>query len=175
PIRRIRLGRITGAHGIRGDVVIRSFTADPADIAGYGPLTDEHGTRTFVLKDVRVTPKGAVIARIDGVSDRNGAEALAGVELLIERSRLPQPDDETEYYHADLIGLSAETANGVPIGEVVSVQNYGAGDLLEIRRSRSANTELIPFTVSFVPEVDLARRRIIVVMPVDQAEDESQS
>lgn len=161
--KRVLLGRISGPHALKGEVMVHSFTEVPEDIAIYGPLEDASGRRTFELKIVRVTEKG-LIARVSGVSDRTGAEALKGTELWIARERLPETDDGA-FYHADLIGLAAVAADGQEIGEIVSVQNFGAGDLIEIRLSGSARTELIPFTDAFVPEVDLATRRVVVVMP----------
>lgn len=161
---RILLGQITSAHGIRGDILVRTFTGEPADIAAYGPLTDAAGTKSFKLRIVRVTDKG-VVARLDGVTDRNGAEAIRGQELYVERSKLPATDD-TEYYHADLIGLAAVAPDGVAIGRVVAVQNFGAGDLLEIQLTGGTATEFVPFRNANVPEVDLAAKRVVVVMPV---------
>ena len=110
PPRRILLGQINGAHGIRGDIIVRTFTGDPGAIAAYGPLTDASGHKSFKLRVVRVTDKG-VIARLDGVTDRNGAEAVRGQELYVDRAKLPAPD-EAEYYHADLIGLAAVSLEG---------------------------------------------------------------
>ena len=164
---RILLGRISGAHGIRGDVVLRSFTEAPEDIAAYGPLSDAEGTRTFKLQVVRLTPKAALIARVEGVNDRNGAEALAGKELYIERQRLPEAG-AAEYYHADLIGLAAVDEDGRHVGEVVAVLNYGAGDLIEVQLSGTRRTEMLPFTDAFVPEVDIEARRIVVKMPTEE-------
>ena len=167
----ILLGRITGAQGIRGEVVVHSFAAAPEDIGAYGPLTDPAGTRSFKLEVVRLTPKGAVIARIAGVDDRTAAEALKGTELYVARDKLPAPDDG-EFYHADLIGLAAVAPDGATIGEVIAVQNYGAGDLLEIRLPGTASTELVPFNDSFVPSVDLVAGKAIVIMPVEMPDDE---
>lgn len=173
PANRILLGVITGAHGIRGDVVVHTFAAEPEDVAAYGPLADTAGTRTFTLHVVRVTPKGGVIARVTGVADRNAAEALKGTELYVDRGKLPAAGDG-EYYHSDLIGLAAVTPEGLPIGEIVTVQNYGAGDLLEIRLAGKTSTELIPFTDSFVPDVDLAARRVTIVLPEAAPQDEDE-
>jgi len=168
---RILLGRIAGAHGIRGEVLIKAFTEAPENVGAYGPLSDESGTRTFKLKSARATPKG-VVARLQGVDDRNGAEALKGIALYIERERLPAAA-EGEFYHADLIGLAAVDGDGKPVGEIVAVQNYGAGDLLEIRLAGSSKTELVPFTYAAVPEVDIAARRVVVVLPrADETEEE---
>ena len=123
---RVLLGRIVAAHGIRGDVVIDSYTAEPSDIAAYGPLSSADGGKQLDIKVVRVTPKG-VVARVGGVADRNGAEALRGTDLYAPRARLPEAE-EGEYYYADLAGLRAEDETGNRIGSVVGVQNYGAGD-----------------------------------------------
>jgi 16S rRNA processing protein RimM len=157
--KRILLGRIAAAHGIRGEVLIKTFTERPEDIAAYGPLDDGAG-RTLVIETTRVTQKG-VVARIAGVGDRNAAEALKGAALYVNRERLPAPA-EGEFYHADLIGLAAVDPEGRPVGEVVAVYNHGAGDLLEVRLAESGRTELVAFTDTFVPEVDVAGRRVVV-------------
>jgi 16S rRNA processing protein RimM len=166
---RILLGHIAGAHGIRGEVLIKSYTGVAEDIAAYGLLTDESGARAFEVESARATPKG-VVARIGGVTDRTAAEALKGVGLWAERSRLP-PTEPGEYYHSDLIGLRAVTPEGKTLGEVVAVQNYGAGDLLEIRIEGTRRTELIPFTDAFVPEVDVAAGSAVVMMPPETESD----
>lgn len=159
---RILLGRIAGAHGIRGEVLIRTFTERPEDIAAYGALDDGAG-RTFRVQGARATPKG-VVARLAGIADRTAAEALKGTELWVDRDRLPALD-EGAFYHADLIGLAAVDPEGRPLGEIVAVHNFGAGDLLEVRLADTGKTELLPFTEAFVPAVDLASRRAVVVLP----------
>ncbi|MEZ5850846.1 MAG: ribosome maturation factor RimM [Hyphomicrobiaceae bacterium] len=169
---RVLLGRIAAAHGIRGDVVVHSFAADPVDIASYGPLGDAGGTRSFKLKVRHVTDKG-VICGIAGITDRTAAEALRGVELYVARDRLPDTSED-EFYHADLIGLTAVDPDGVRIGRIADVVNYGAGDLIEIARDGSTKTELIPFREAFVPEVDVAGGRVVVRMP-DVAADDDES
>ena len=169
--RPVLLGRIAAAHGVRGDVLIKSFTAEPAAIASYGPLEDADRHRRFDVRVVRVTPKG-VVARIAGIADRNAAEALKGVDLYVPRERLPEAEQDA-YYHADLIGLAAYAEDGSLLGHVVAVADYGAGDLLEIRLQPSGRTELVPFTSAFVPEVDLARGRIVVRLPA-AIEEESE-
>ena len=170
---RLLLGRIAGAHGIRGEVLIHAYTSAPEDIVAYGPLSDATARRSFEIAIVRTTPKG-VVARIAGIADRTAAEALKGVELYVGRDRLPAAA-EGEFYHADLIGLAAVDPAGKAIGEIVAVQNYGAGDLLEIRLAGSAKTELIPFTETAVPQIDIAARRAVVVMPesTDARDDDS--
>jgi 16S rRNA processing protein RimM len=169
---RILLGRIAGAHGIRGEVLVHTYTEAPENIGAYGALSDAGGARQFKLKVVRVTPKG-VIAHVAGVADRNAAEVLKGVELYVERSRLPAAADG-EFYFADLLGLTAVDADGKTIGSIVSVQNFGAGDLLEIRLTGSSKTELVPFRDAFVPEVDLTARRVIVLLPSAMADGDAE-
>lgn len=163
PSHLILLGHISSAQGIRGEVVVKSHTDDPADIAAYGPLTDETGTKSYELIVVRVSKKG-VIARIKGIADRTAAEALRGTELYIARDKLPAPEDD-ELYHADLIGLDAVSPEGDTIGAVVALQNFGAGDLLEIRLTGTKRTEFVPFDEHFVPDINLETRRVTVVMP----------
>jgi 16S rRNA processing protein RimM len=163
PRDRIILGHISGAHGIRGEVVVKSYTDDPADIAAYGPLSDEADARTFKFLKVRIAKKG-VIAVLEGVKDRNAAEALRGTQLFVERSRLPEPDEE-EYYHADLVGLAVVSQKGEKIGEVVAIQNFGAGDLLEYRLEGKRRTEFLPFNEAFVPEIDLDAGHVRVELP----------
>ena len=170
---RLLLGRIAGAHGIRGEVLIHAYTSAPEDIVAYGPLSDATARRSFEIAIVRTTPKG-VVARIAGIADRTAAEALKGVELYVGRDRLPAAA-EGEFYHADLMGLAAVDPAGKVIGEIVAVQNYGAGDLIEIRLAGSAKTELILFTETEVPQIDIAARRAVVVMPAttDAREEDS--
>ena len=161
--KRVLLGRIVGAHGLKGEVVVHAYTAAPEDIAAYGPLSDGEGRRSFALTVIRVTDKG-VIARVAGIADRTPAEALKGTDLWIDRQQLPAAE-EGEFYHADLIGLAAVSPEGKPVGTIVAVPNFGAGDLIEIRLEGSRRTELIAFTDAFVPEVDIALGRVVVRMP----------
>lgn len=170
---KIFIGRITGAHGIRGEVTIRSETELPQNIGAYGVLTDGRGDRRFEVKVVRTTPKGAVIARIAGIADRTAAEQLAGTDLYVERCQLPAPD-EGEFYHSDLIGLKALAPDGTAIGDVVAIQNYGAGDLIELRPHGETMTELVPFSDAYVPFVDIAAGTITIILPLltgDEDED----
>jgi 16S rRNA processing protein RimM len=171
--RRVLLGEIGAAHGIRGDVSVKTYTAKPEDIAAYGPLTDEHGRRTFELNVVRVTPKGLIV-RVKGIDDRTTVETLRNIKLYVERERLPAVADG-EFYHEDLIGLRAVAPGGTALGIIVAVQNYGAGDMLEIRREGGTATELIPFTNACVPEVDLARGEAVVIIPELVGEEEPAS
>lgn len=168
--RRILLGQIMRAHGIRGEVIVKTFTGAPADIGAYGALTDADGRDPLRLSVVRASEKGAV-ARIAGVDDRNAAEALKGRELFVARNRLPAAR-EGEYYHADLIGLDVFDRRSQRIGRVVDVQNFGAGDLLEILREEGKDTDLIPFTATCVPDVDLANGRVTIEPPEMSGEPE---
>lgn len=163
--KRILLGEITGAHGVRGDVLVRSYTGDPGAISDYGALTDDKGGSPLSLKVVRITPKGAIVVRVEGVKDRNGAEALKGRKLYVAREVMPEPDGEDDFYHADLIGLAVIDVQGGVLGEVIGVQNYGAGDLLEIRVAATGKTELIAFTKACVPRIDLASGSVTVALP----------
>ena len=169
---RILLGRIVGAHGIRGDVVIDSYAGEPGNIGAYGPLSSEDGSKQLTIKVIRVTPKG-VVARVAGVADRNDAEALKGTALYVARDRLPATGED-EFYYADLAGLRADNEAGERIGSVVAMQNYGAGDLLEVRLDGQSITELLPFTDAFVPVVDVAGGRVIVIMPAPTSDDEEE-
>lgn len=166
--RLVLMGAILGAHGIKGEVKVKSFAARPADIAEYGPLADPKRKRSFELSIVGTgdAAKGVVIARIAGVSDRNAAEALKGVELFVERARLPAPKDPEEYYLADLIGLGAFDAKGAKLGEIVSVDNYGAGDLLLVVPENGEGF-VVPFAKAFVPVVDVAGGRVVLELPAD--------
>ena len=163
PDGRVCVGRISGAHGIQGWVRITSYTDEPRSVAAYGPLSDEKGERMFELEFMRMA-KAQVIARIPGVTDRNAAEALRGVRLFVPRTALPAPDPD-EFYFEDLTGLAVETTDGAPLGQVVSVQDFGTGPLLEVGDASNA-TILIPFTHEVVPVVDLAAGRVEIDPPV---------
>ena len=159
---RVLLGDIGAAQGLKGEVRIRSFTEEPGDIVAYGQLEDEQG-RAIAIASLRATPK-ALIARIEGVTTREGAEALTGTKLYVPRSRLPERADE-EWYHAELIGLEAVGRDGAPIGRVVAIHNFGAGDLIEISPAAGGESLIVPFTEDSVPEVDIASGRLILVPP----------
>lgn len=167
---RVLLGHIAGAHGVRGEVLIKNHTAAAESIAAYGSLSDESGRRSLEITVVSVTAKG-VIGRVKGVATRTEAEKLKGVQLYVARDRLPETE-VGEFYHADLIGLAAVDPAGAVIGEVVGVANYGAGDLVEIRPRGARTTEFVPMTTAFVAEVDLAGRRIVVVRPFEGSEED---
>lgn len=156
------LGAIAGAYGVKGAVRIKSFTAEPKDIGFYGKLSDESGEREFGIK-VTGMSKAQVLAEIEGVTDRTAAEALKGVALYVPRERLPAPEEE-EYYHDDLIGLGVECADGAALGSVIAVHDFGAGDVIEVRR-KGAVSLMVPFTRAVVPVVDLAAGRLVIDPP----------
>lgn len=175
-MQRVLLGHIAGAHGIRGAVLVRSYTEDPAAIAAYGPLEDETGAATYTLTVEGATAKG-LICRVAGVDDRNVAERLKGVGLYVPRDRLPPPE-EGLHYHVDLIGLEARTHDGAALGRVVAVLNYGAGDILEVKPQGSKRTDLYPMTKAVVRAVDIAGGVVVIDPPgeveaKDSAADES--
>jgi len=157
---RICLGAISGAQGIQGEVIIRSFTQDPENIGAYGQLTDVTGKVSYDLKVLRIAKKG-VIARIKGITTRNMAEALKGTELYVLSDLLPEPDPG-EFYYRDLIGLKALNEAGELVGEILSVQNFGAGDLLEIKLAGSEKSEFLPFHDDYLVEVSIENQRVIV-------------
>jgi 16S rRNA processing protein RimM len=158
----VLLGEIGAAQGLKGEVRISSYTADQAAITSYGALEDEDG-RLVEIESLRVTPK-ALIARIKGVETREGAEALNGTKLYVPRSRLPEREEE-EWYHAELIGLAAVDRQGEPIGTVVAIQNFGAGDLIEVKPASGGATMFVPFTRDTVPEIDVEGGRLTLVPP----------
>jgi 16S rRNA processing protein RimM len=163
----VLLGEFGRAHGLKGEVRLKSFTADPVAIATYGPLRASNG-RTLTFKTVRPAPGGApdlLIAVIEGVASREAAEALNRVQLQIERDKLPPPDDEDEFLLADLIGLAAKDKDGAKLGTVVAVPNYGGGDLLEIAPEDGGPTGLLPFTESYVPAIDIAAGQVVIDPP----------
>jgi 16S rRNA processing protein RimM len=163
---RICLGQIGAAHGVRGEVRLRSFTADPEAIAGYGPLETDDG-RIFEIESLRPA-SGHFVATFAGISSRSAAEKLVNIKLYVPRERLPEPAANDEFYHADLVGLAVVDRAGLEIGSVVAVHNFGAGDLIELRLNASNKTELVPFDEATVPVIDLAAGRIVVELPAER-------
>lgn len=159
---RICVAKIGAAHGVRGEVKLWPFTEDPLAVTRYGPLTTKDGARAFEVIRAREA-KGFLVASFKGVASRNDAEALNGLELYVPRERLPAPEDD-EYYHADLIGLAAVTVSGEPLGRVVAIHNFGAGDIVEIAPPQGP-TVMLPFSNAVVPTVDIAGGRIVVAPP----------
>ena len=159
------LGQIGAAHGLRGEVRLHSFTADPAAIMNYGPLETDDG-RVFKIETLRPA-KDHFVARIFGIADRNAAELLKNTKLYVPRERLPAPEQPDEFYHADLIGLAVVDRAGQKLGTVVAIHNFGAGDLIEVNPEAGDKTELLPFDETHVPTVDIAAGKIVVVPPVE--------
>ncbi|MGL4591167.1 MAG: ribosome maturation factor RimM [Aestuariivirga sp.] len=158
----VTLGVIGAPHGVKGEVRVKSSTADPLAIGSYGPLTLPDGRR---LKVKSVRPGGeVVIVKLEGVNDRTAAEALKFQTLSVPRDRLPPPDDEDDFYHADLIGLRCETAEGLLVGHVAAIHDFGAGDILDIKPQKGPNLTL-SFTKANVPVVDVAGGKLVVVLP----------
>jgi len=159
----ICVGAIAGAFGVQGEVRLKSFTAQPEDIASYGPLVTEDGVQSFTIT-LTGQAKNGFTARLDGVRSKEAADALRGTQLFTDRGSLPNlPDDE--YYHADLVGLEVFDTGGTLLGHVKTVLNHGASDILEINTPGQTATALLPFTRAVVPTVDLASGRIIADPP----------
>lgn len=163
------LGVISGAHGVRGAVRIRTFTAAPEAIAAYGPVTDEAGARSFRLSFAG-TARGQAIARIPGIADRDAAEALKGTRLYVPRDALPEPESENEFYISDLVGLAAEKPDGTALGRILAVHDFGAGEVLEIGES-FATSVMLPFTREVVPVVDVPGGKLVVEPPAGFLEE----
>lgn len=162
---RVCVGAVAGAFGVRGEVRLKSFCAEPRDIAAYGPLTTEDGSRSFEVTLTRPVA-GGLGARLSGVADRDAAEALRGTTLWAARESLPSlPDDE--FYHADLIGLPVQDPGGAPLGVVRAIYDHGAGDILEVAGPKGVL--LLPFTKAVVPTVDISAGRIVADPPSDDA------
>lgn len=165
---RIRVARIGAAHGVRGEVRLWSFTQDPAAVAGYGPLESEDGARRFGIESLRPA-KDHFVARLAGIDSREAAEALRNTDLYVPRGRLPAIEEPDTYYHADLVGLVAQTADGDQLGTVTAVHNFGAGDIIEIAPAGGGAPLMLSFTEAIVPEVDVKGGRIVVVPPAEIA------
>ncbi|MCS3444769.1 MULTISPECIES: ribosome maturation factor RimM [Bradyrhizobium] len=156
------VARIGAAHGVRGAIRLWTFTEDPLAVKDYGPLMTKDGTRQFEVTHAREA-KDHLVVTLKGVASRDDAERLNGLELYVPRDRLPDTDDG-EYYHTDLIGLAAVTTTEQPLGKVIAIHNFGAGDIIEIAPPQGA-TMLLPFTNAVVPTVDLDGGRVVIDLP----------
>jgi 16S rRNA processing protein RimM len=163
------VARIGAAHGVRGAVKLWTFTEDPFAVTRYGPLFTKDGARAFEVAHAR-EGKGHLVATLRGVTTRDEAERLNGIELYVAREKLPATDDD-EYYHADLIGLAAVTTADAPLGKVIAIHNFGAGDIIEIAPPSGA-TMLLPFSNAVVPTVDIAGGRVVIELPDEVQGDE---
>jgi 16S rRNA processing protein RimM len=164
--RLIQVAVVGGAFGVRGEVRITTYTEDPQAIVRYRSLLREDGSPALTILSARPA-KAGVVARAKEISTPEQADALRGLKLYIPRDRLPPPDDEDEFYLADLIGLAVVAPEGEPLGEVKSVQDFGAGDLLEIAPAGGGATWWLPFTKDAVPKVEIAEGRIVAVRPTE--------
>ncbi|MEA2893934.1 MAG: rRNA processing protein RimM [Bradyrhizobium sp.] len=160
----ICVARIGAPHGVRGAVKLWTFTEDPLAVKRYGPLATKDGAHWFEVTHAREA-KGHLVATLKGIATREDAERLNGIELYIAREKLPETDAD-EYYHADLIGLAAVNVADQPIGRVIAIHNFGAGDIIEIAPPSGA-TMLLPFTNAVVPTVDLAKGRVVIELPAE--------
>jgi 16S rRNA processing protein RimM len=168
----ICVARIGAAHGVRGAVKLWTFTEDPLAVQRYGPLMTKDGARQFEVTHAREA-RDHLVATLKGIATRDEAERLNGIELYVAREKLPATDDD-EYYHADLIGLAAVTTADAPLGRVVAIHNFGAGDIIEIAPPHGA-TMLLPFTNAVVPTVDLAGGRVVIELPQEIEGDDRNS
>lgn len=164
--KQLLMGRIGAAHGIKGEVRITSFTEEPLALKDYGPLATNRPGLVIEIETARATTN-VLVARLKGVTDRSAAEKLNGVELYVDRDKLPPTSNDDDFYHADLIGLEARLIDGSVLGTVTAIPNYGASDLLEVRDGRTGDTFLYPFTKQVVPEVHVADGYLVIEVPLD--------
>jgi 16S rRNA processing protein RimM len=162
----VLLGRFGAPHGVRGEIRLQSFTSNATSIADYGVLTDKTGAKSIELLSVHPHGKDMLLARVAGVTSRESAQALTGLELYLSRANLP-PAREDEFYCADLIGLRAVAANGETLGHVCDVRNFGAGDILEIKPLSDAETYFLPFTKLIVPCIDFTAGYLVINPPIE--------
>ena len=167
--RDILLGVVIGAQGLKGEVKVKTFTESPEKLGAYGALHDRNG-RAFVVRAARTAKADIAVVQFEGIADRNAAEKLKGTELLVARAALPQPEDE-EFYHADLIGLTAQDGEGRTLGKVSAIHNFGAGDVIAIARPDGGDM-FLPFTRAVVPTVDVKQGFVVVAVPEEAEEDE---
>ncbi len=168
---RVLVGVAGAPQGIKGELRIKSYTGEPRDIGAYGPLSTEDGKRSLVIQSLRLLKGDMLVARVEGVNDRDAAAALTNIKLYVERSRLPPPAPD-EFYHVDLIGLRAEDEDGAVLGRVKGIENHGAGDIVEIVPAAGGETLLVPFTLAFVPTIDFEAGRVVIAAGALIPEDE---
>ena len=166
---RICVGQIGAVHGVRGQVRLRSFTADRQAVSNYGPFETEAG-QVVAIEALRPV-KDHFVATLAGIRDRDAAARLVNTKLFVPRERLPEIGEADEFYHADLIGLSVVNLAGEKLGSVIAIHNFGAGDLIEVRLDAGDKTDLIAFNETNVPRVDIDAGRIVIQPPPLAAED----
>lgn len=164
---KILLAQIGKAQGIKGEVRVKPF-GEPEMLDQYGRLETKDGT-LFRIKRMRAQ-KNMLIVKFEGVNSREEAEALNGVELYIDRAKMPEMEDKDEFYISDLIGMDAVNETGETIGIVKDVPNFGAGDMIEITPTGGGNTYYLPFTQDVVPEIDFGQNVLTVVPPQEVSE-----
>jgi 16S rRNA processing protein RimM len=170
PDRLILMGVFGAPQGVRGEIRVKSLTGEPSAIGAYGPLTNKSRTRAFAFESLRSLKDDMLVARIAGVSTREAAEALKGLEIFARRDQLPPPNDD-EFYYDDLVGLEAVNAEGAPLGWVISLMNHGAGDVLEIALAQGGETLLLLFTKRVAPRIDFDAGRIVIEPPSEVEDD----
>ena len=164
PNNKVRVARIGAAHGVRGEMKLWSFTGDPAAVADYGAAGNRRRQTAFEIETMRAA-KDHFVVRIAGHRRPRCGGRLVNTDLFVPRDRLPAIDEDDTYYHADLIGLAAVTPEGVALGTVTALHNFGAGDLIEIATTQGGEPLLLPFNETIVPEIDIAAKKIVVVLP----------
>jgi len=174
PDRLILIGVFGAPQGVRGAIRVKSLTHDPKAIGAYGPLTDANGVRVIVFESLRPLKADMLVARVKGVTTREAAAALTGVEMFARRGQLPPPGDD-EFYWDDLIGLEAVDKAGAPLGSVVALLNCGGGDILEIAPAGGGETLLLPFSRQVAPMIDFDARRIVIEHPHEIEDDRRSS
>lgn len=168
--RLIAVGRVAGAFGVRGEVRITAFTEEPLALARFRELRRQDGSPALTILSAREA-KGGIVCRCPGVETKEQADALRGLRLFVPREALPAPDED-EFYLADLIGLAVVTPEGETLGRVKSVQDFGAGDILEITPAEGGPTWYLAFTRETVPQVDIAGGKVVVIRPTEVVADE---
>jgi len=166
----ILVGQVAGGFGVRGEVRVTAFTADPLALTAYGPLLRADGSVGLPLTAARAV-KGAVIGRAKEIGTKEQADALRGLKLFVPRERFPEPDED-EVYVTDLIGLEARDPEGRVLGRIRSVQNFGASDMLEIAPAEGGQTWYLPFTREAAPELHIADGWLLAVRPAEVGERE---
>ncbi len=166
----ILVGRVAGAFGVKGEVRVTAYTGRPEALLAYRDLLREDGSPGLTLLSGRAQ-KGDLVARAKEIATKEEADALRGLLLHVPREALPEPEED-EYYLTDLIGMAAVTPEGETLGKIKAVQDFGAGDILEIDPGRGAATWYLPFTRACAPEVDIAGGKVTVVRPAETSERE---
>lgn len=161
----ICVGKISRAHGVRGQVKIQTFTEYSDAISEFKVLYNRLGDKQFNIA-IHGHVKDSLIASVNGISNRDEANKLGGTELYIYRSDLPDIEEDSEYYHEDLISMEVRYADsGRAFGKVVNVENFGAGDLIEILPAGGQRTEFYGFTERSFPEINTKEGYITIDIP----------